>query len=290
MSNERFKEVAEEVFQDDALLLAALREPKSVLDSEKFLQTWSSLLAIKEPELRRLLEVALRQLLFFQLIPAEGFDLNYKGSLDVAIKKHFDALHIPLSKELTKALVAICTNVRKDLATKANEKLSVRDLKAQIQYDAIRNRQKHRCFWCGVELDHSAVRECLDHYIPAALGNDPPSARNWVLSCSTCNVGKADIVCWSASGAAFSTVSRPDMAMPHRIGQAQRWIALARDRKCEFCPADTTSAELHITRRVYSGLVVPLNCRVACQPCAKEFELPIIDVNWHERESERAQR
>jgi hypothetical protein len=229
------------------------------------------------------------------LLPARAFDSRYTGSFDVAIREHLTVLGIPDTPILVSSLRQLCININRlrGATTERARRLSasIADLRADpVMHVAILARQGRRCFWCGISLDLSAVRQSLDHIVPKHIGDDPPDGSNWAITCTACNRGKDNIFVWAASAAAFDYVDRNDFGDPQEIGLKQRWCTLARHRQCGFCRATPAQQELWVFRRVKTGLAIPANCSVVCGSCRSSRTLDVPAPRWPVEESSRPRR
>ncbi|WP_420814190.1 HNH endonuclease [Nannocystis exedens] len=129
--------------------------------------------------------------------------------------------------------------------------------------------------------------ETLDHLTPKHLGDDIPDGSNWALTCSTCNEGKADSFAWAATQWAHDYFHRGDPVGEAEIGAYQRWVVLARSRRCSFCSLGTREVELHVFRRVRTGLAIPANCAAACIACGRAKNVDFLIPRWAARELRR---
>lgn len=269
------------------------QESKSFPQLAAAVQQWSSCLSRDLSEVLRTFEPALRQSVLMTLLPARALDPNYAGSYDAAIVEHLSALGIALEEPEIAAIRNVIINVRKLQGLNARQARakteSLATVKATPHYGRMRAQQGNRCHWCGVSLDDPNVIETLEHVVPKHLGDDPPDGSNWALACLSCNVGKADLLAWSASQWAYDYFDRNHSLTPNSLELTHRWIVLRRTPECSQCGLDSRHTELWIYRRVRTGIPIPSNCSVACETCARarRSDLDLLTVKWHDSERGR---
>ncbi len=238
------------------------------------------------------IEPCIRQSVFMSLLPAGALDPSFQGSIDMAVDEHLGALGIKVSDEGRQVLRDTCINARRLYGLTAgqarNQAHSIAQLRGDRQlYQSIFSRQQGRCIWCGVPLDSPAVVLTLDHVTPKHLGDDHVDGRNWAICCCSCNNGKGDSLAWSARPEAHDFIGRNEISAISVIGLKHRWSVLMRERRCEYCKAAATEAELWVYRRIKTGLPVPVNCGVTCEGCAVNRKPEILAPIWVPQEEGR---
>lgn len=293
VSAREFHRLVESIFSRDSPLLEGLRVTSPTSSLLSAIVAWSGALDRELEEVVGAVEPCLRQSVLMSLLPAKAFDPSYADSYDKAIKEHLAALRVPETPELVARLRTLCINVIRLRGLSRDEarrqSMSMKALRADPdKHNEILSRQSERCYWCGVSLTATGVRQSLDHLVPKHLGDDPSDGSNWAITCTACNSGKEDVFVWAASAAAFDYVDRNDFGEVDLIGLKPRWCVLARDRVCRFCKHGPNKVELWAYRRVRTGLAIPSNCSTACSPCGRVRAVDFLRPRWPELESERA--
>jgi hypothetical protein len=281
------------ILHSDTHFLQGLQSGDDDLSALLFeLSTHTGVLGKSAARFHHLLAANLRQTLLMTLIPANAFDGNFSGSIDSAVSDHLATLGVNLSVDERQVLRNICINIRRlrHLNSKAARQatMSLGDLRANPKmYAKILTSQNNRCIWCGVELLTPTIKMTLEHMAPKLIGDDPSDGSNWALACKTCNSGKDDLLSWASSPFANGYLRAKHFLYPATICRENRWIVLARERRCDSCQRGPDMVELGIYRQVSTGLPIPQHCSLTCSSCGIAKKKEVLNTEWEASENSR---
>lgn len=185
------------------------------------------------------------------------------------IRDHLLNLGLPGNESLVSAIKVVCENFRNARSGGKKTKTGIEDVHVWHPhlYNAIWDRQRGRCNYCGVKLIRGENVE-LDHVAPHHLGDDPSDGSNWCFSCRLCNGGKGSLAYYSLSDISITRL----LSVSPTLTPVLRFAVLARDKSCASCGSTPTVTELCIKKIIPTGCWILDNAKAVCKENCSPLE------------------